>query len=157
MNNTESYIYYLCKSINVLSYDQLSINNISKVFNFEVLYWEYSSELVYFKNKYKMFINERLTPQQQWRDFGHEMCHFCWHGGAQKYLHDMYIEYQEHKADYFMYHFCVPSFMLQQLKGVTAYDIMYLFNVEFDFALRRLEMYRNNLLKIAESNASYLR
>ncbi len=155
MNNTESYIYYLYENINVLSNDHLSIDNISRIFNFEIIYWEYSSELVYFKEKYKMFINESLTEQQQWQDFGHEMCHFCWHGGANKYLHEMYVEYQENKADYFMYHFCVPSFMLQQLKGVTAYDIMNLFNVEFDFALRRLEMYRNNLMQIAESKITY--
>lgn len=154
MNNTENYIYHLCKSINIISYDQLSIDSISTVFNIDVRFWDYSSELVYFKEKYKMFINESLTEQQQWQDFGHEMCHFCWHGGAQKHLYNTYVEYMEHKADYFMYHFCIPTFMLMELKGVNVYDVMNLFNVEFEFALRRIEMYKNNLLK--DSGVIYL-
>lgn len=32
------------------------------------------------------------------------------------------------------------------LKGVDVYDVMQLFNVEFDFALRRLEMYYSKCL-----------
>ncbi len=146
MNNTESYIYYLYENINVLSNDHLSIDNISRIFNFEIIYWGYSSELVCFKDKHKMFINEQLTPQEQWQDFGHEMYHYFFDETSYSQLNEGYGAYSESKADYFMYHFCVPSFMLQQLKGVTAYDIMDLFNVEFDFALRRLEMYRNNVL-----------
>lgn len=36
--------------------------------------------------------------------------------------------------------------MLQEIKGVDVYDVVELFNVEFDFALRRLEMYKNKWL-----------
>ena len=155
MNNTENYIYHLCKSINILSYDQLSIDSISTVLDIDILYWEYSSELVCFKDKHKMFINVQLTSQEQWQDFGHEMYHYFFDETSYNQLNESYGVYGESKADYFMYHFCVPSFMLQQLKGVTAYDIMNLFNVEFEFALKRLEMYRNNLIQIAESKITY--
>ncbi len=146
MNNTEKYIHHLYRSINVTSYEQLSIDRVSVFLDIDVVYWEYSSTIANCKDKYRVFINEGLDCRQQWQVFGHEMAHFCWHGGSSRYLLQMYLKYQEDKADYFAYHFCVPTFMLMELKGVTAYDVMNLFNVEFDFALRRLEMYRNKLL-----------
>lgn len=146
MNNTENYIYHLCKSINILNYDQLSIDSISTILDINILYWEYSSELVCFKDKHKMFINEQLTLQEQWQDFGHEMYHYFFDETSYSLLNESYGAYGESKADYFMYHFCIPTFMLMELKGVNVYDVMNLFNVEFEFALRRLEMYRNNVL-----------
>jgi len=147
MDNTERYIYKLYKSIDVSSRDHLSIDCLSSIFDIDIRTWEYTSELVHYKGKYKMFINENLNKRQQWQDFGHEICHYFWHRGTQRYLSQMYIDYQEHKADYFAYHFCVPTFMLAKLREVNVYKIMNLFNVEFDFALRRLEMYKNKLLE----------
>lgn len=146
MNNTEKYIHHLYRSINVTSYEQLSIDRVSVFLDIDIIYWEYSSTIANHKNNYKVFINEKLDHRQQWQDFGHEMAHFCWHGGSSRYLLQMYLDYQEHKADYFSYHFCVPTFMLQEIDGVTVQAIMNLFNVEFDFALRRLEMYKNKIL-----------
>lgn len=35
--------------------------------------------------------------------------------------------------------------MLQKTESLAVYDIMSLFNVEHDFAVRRLEMYQNKL------------
>lgn len=145
MNNTEKYVHHLYRSINVKSYDQLTISRVATFLDIDVRFWEFSSEIVHYRGKYKVFINEELDCRQQWQDFGHEMAHFCWHGGSSRYLLQMYFNYQEDKADYFALHFCVPTFMLMELKGVTAYDVMNLFNVEFDFALRRLEMYKNKI------------
>ncbi len=48
--------------------------------------------------------------------------------------------------------FCAPLLItsngtyVSYVKGVTVYDVMNLFNVEFDFALRRLEMYKSKIL-----------
>ncbi|HLR71553.1 MAG TPA: ImmA/IrrE family metallo-endopeptidase [Pseudogracilibacillus sp.] len=86
--------------------------------------------------------------------FGHEVCHYLRHCGNQLKMHPLFLQLQESQANHFAYHFCVPTFMLQQLREVTIYDVMELFNVEFDFALRRLEMYRNNVLG---RNMSYAR
>ena len=75
------------------------------------------------------------------------MYHYFYDETNYDLLHENYAEYGESKADYFAYHFCVPTFMLYNLKGVDVYDVMELFNVEFDFALRRLEMYKNKMLE----------
>lgn len=146
MNNTELFINLFYESIGVTRYNQLSIESISENLNLDVHYWDYTSELVSYRNKYKIFINNQLTSQKQWQDFGHEMCHFAWHHGSQDFLKETYQEYQEFKADYFMYHFCAPSFMLEQHEVVSVYDIMNLFNVDFNFAIRRLDMHESKML-----------
>src|SRR5690625_6559322 len=71
----------------------------------------------------KVFINENQSNQQQWQDFGHEMYHYCHDYVVYDRLHETYAEYGESKADYFAYHFCVPTFMLMDLKEVNIYVI----------------------------------
>lgn len=146
MNSTERYVYNLYSSINITCANQLSVDYLSSLLSIDIHYWGYSSELVCYKDNYKMFINENLNWRKQWQDFGHEMSHYCYEEENSMILNELYVDYCEYKADYFAYHFCVPTFMLVEMKGVTAYDIANLFNVEFDFALRRLEMYRNKML-----------
>lgn len=36
--------------------------------------------------------------------------------------------------------------MLMQFKGAEVYDVMDLFNVDYSFALRRLEMFRSKMI-----------
>lgn len=157
MNHTEMFIARFYESINVEDPNDLSIESLSDRTDLRVHFWDLTSAIVKFKGEYKVFINEKLNERQQWQDFGHEMGHYFWHGGRKLYLTNKFVEYQEIKADYFSYHFCVPTFMLTKLKGLTVYDVMSLFNVEFDFALRRLEMYKNKILenKIVYERAYY--
>ncbi len=58
----------------------------------------------------------------------------------------LFREYQENKANNFMYHACIPTFMLDELKqnganALNVHHIQELFNVEYHFALKRLEQY----------------
>ncbi|HLR80429.1 MAG TPA: ImmA/IrrE family metallo-endopeptidase, partial [Bacillota bacterium] len=76
--------------------------------------------------------------QKQWQDFGHELGHVLCHAGHQLKMNHMFLKYQEWKANNFMYHFCVPTFMLYQLKEVNVHNVMDLFNVEHEFACKRL-------------------
>lgn len=146
MNRTEIYIkdFYLSLGINNAS--QLNINYVSKMLGLDVVFWTYTSEVARFGERYKMFINKTLSMQQRWQDFGHEMYHYFNDHTSYNTLHSIYYFYGECKADYFAYHFCVPTFMLLQLKEVSVDVITRLFNVEYDFALRRFEMYQNKML-----------
>ena len=123
------------------------IDTVSKKLNLSVTFWGFTSEIAFYKGVYKVFINENQSNQQQWQDFGHEMYHYCHDYVVYDRLHETYAEYGESKADYFAYHFCVPTFMLMDLKEVNIYVIANRFNVEYDFALRRLEMYQNKILE----------
>ena len=142
------------QSLKVNEPSLLSERTVVEHLNIELVYWRNTSAFTKYNSKYFMFINENLNKQQQWQDFGHEMSHYFFDETNYSLLNETYAEYGETKADYFAYHFCVPTFMLYNLKGVDVYDVMELFNVEFEFALRRLEMYRNNVLG---RNMSYAR
>lgn len=146
MNATEKFVTNFYESINVVDPLQVSIELIVDVLDIKLMYWYHTSAIAQFNNKYAIFINESINMQQQWQEFGHEMYHYFYDDTKYDLLNESYAEYGETKADYFAYHFCVPTFMLQKMKGVDMYDVMNLFNVEFDFALKRLEMYKNKLL-----------
>lgn len=143
----EQFVHQLFDILAISQPDQLNITAISALAKISVKYWDFSSEAVSYKGKRMIFINEALSVQKKWQEFAHELYHLLGHVGNQnKYMHRLFMTHQEKQAEYFSYHFCVPTFMLQQLKGVDVYVIMRLFNVEFDFAMRRLEMYQNKIL-----------
>lgn len=146
MGKTELYIYNFLKSLSIYCPDQLNIENISRKSKIEVQYWDCSSESVHYKGHKIILLNNNLTYQQQWQEFGHELCHVLWHAGRQENISDSFCSYQEGQADNFAYHLCIPTFMLCRLKGVSTYEVMNLFNVEYGFASKRLEMYRNKII-----------
>jgi len=146
MNKIEIFVMNFFKSLNIFEPQQLTVELLSEKMNIPVIYWNYSSEITQYRGIYKIFINESLSKKQQWQEFGHEMAHFFLHIGDQSNMNHIFMTYQEKQAEYFAYHFCVPTFMLYGLKEVSVYDVMNLFNVEFDFALRRLEMCRNKIM-----------
>ena len=154
MNLTERFIMNFYQSISISCSSELSIMNIAEKLDLEVHFWNFGSAIAERKGIYKIFINNNLNARQQWQEFGHEMSHYFFDQQDKKLMFSSFIDYRETKADYFAYHFCVPTFMLYNLKGVDVYDVMDLFNVEFDFALRRLEMYSN---KVLGRNMSYAR
>jgi len=147
MNRTELFVMEFYKTINVLDTSLLSIANISEKLNVNVHYWNHSSAVANFKEDCCMFINQRKTHSEQWQDFGHEMHHYFFDEISYDKLNESYGIYGETKADYFAYHFCVPTFMLMKLKGVSVYEVMSIFNVEYEFAMRRLDMYRSKLFE----------
>jgi len=147
MNHIEQYIQQFYKSIKINDPLLLTVELIVDYLDLEVMYWPHSSSIATYNNQYIIFLNDRLSMQQQWQDFGHEMYHYFYDETNYNYLKETYATYGESKADYFAYHFCVPTFMLMQLKEVSVDVITRLFNVEFDFALRRFEMYKSKVLQ----------
>lgn len=143
---TARFIKNFYQSIKVDGPNILTIDFIVDYLCLNLVYWPYSSAIATHNNRYIVFINNSINERQQWQEFGHEVYHYFYDETNYNALKETYAYYGESKADYFAYHFCVPTFMLQQLKGVDVYDVMRLFNVEFDFAMRRLEMYQSKVL-----------
>lgn len=133
----EQYIYELYRNMNIVRPEQLDMRSIAKKLKINIYYGNFNMR--YGNN----IILAKTTKQQQWVKFAHETGHYLRHCGHQLDMNPLFFELQEYQANHFAYHFCVPTFMLDQLKGVTVYDIMNLFNVEYEFALRRLEMHQN--------------
>jgi hypothetical protein len=107
-----------------------------------------------------ILIDDRLTKSEQWQDFGHELCHIEWHDGNQRVLPSSYSEYREWKAYNFAYHACVPTFMLDRMilprsEVKAIYMIQKTFNVDYDFAKKRLDQYMSKHIRITIGGLKY--
>lgn len=146
MNATEKFVMRFYHAIDIHDPFLLSKEMIVDHLGIKLIYWKNTSSIAKYQGNYYLFLNEMLTEQRQWQEFGHEMYHYFYDDTKYDLLNESYAEYGETKADYFAYHFCVPTFMLDNFKEVSVYDVMELFNVEYDFAFRRLEMYKHRLI-----------
>lgn len=141
----EDYIKDLFTSINVMYPKQLDPMIIGHKLGFEVIYLPIDS--VSYDNI--IYIDSRLSEQEQWQEFCHELGHVISHSGNQTKTPPLFREYQEWKANNFALQACVPTFMLNNITLPGTEDkaiqlIQELFNVEWDFAYKRLEQYKNN-------------
>lgn len=101
----------------------------------------------------EIIIDSRLSPEEQWQDFGHELCHLLRQEGNQLVLlKNSLLDIQEAKAENFALHFCVPTFMLLKNKIVNYCNIKDgisfvsdKFNVSAEFAHKRLIHFRNQI------------
>ncbi|AUS87768.1 ImmA/IrrE family metallo-endopeptidase [Lysinibacillus capsici] len=141
----EDYIKDLFTSINVTSPKQLDPRIIGPKLGFKVIYLPFDS--VSYDNI--IYIDSRLSKREQWQEFCHELGHVISHSGNQTKTHPLFREYQEWKANNFALQACVPTFMLNKIKlpineEKAINKICLLFNVEYDFAQKRLNHYFNN-------------
>lgn len=146
LNQTEYFITKIYRTLKISDPLIISKEIIVDLLKMKLVYWPHTSAIVEYENKYCVFIKETLNKQQQWQEFGHEMSHYFNDRINRKSVSSSFVNYCEVKADYFAYHFCVPTFMLLDLEEITAHKIMNLFNVEFDFAIRRIEMFKNKII-----------
>lgn len=95
-------------------------------------------------------LDNRLSRQEQWQDFGHELCHVLHHGGNQLTMGESFIRFQETKAINFAYQFCVPTFMLLRLElpmleSEATAAIASRFGVTPEFAKERLKRHNRQV------------
>lgn len=142
-NHTEDFIKEFYIRISILRAEQFDFKIISMKLGIHVFYWSDKSQALFLKEHRYIFLNEQLTKQQQWQDFCHELAHVLLHTGHQGRMSSLFHEYQENKANNFMYHACVPSFMLDDIEpsNLTVEYVQQQFNVEYDFAFKRLKQY----------------
>lgn len=147
--HTEDFIQELYTQIGISTPYKLNFQSIAMRLGIQVFYWSDKSQALFLREHAYIFLNEQLTPQQQWQDFCHELAHVLLHNGHQGRMSPLFREYQEDKANNFMYHACIPSFMLDELgqsdaSTLTVHHVQQLFNVEYDFAVKRLVQYISN-------------
>lgn len=137
----EEFIEDLYRQVDVLQPTQLDSQSIAKHLNFHLVTLPISPMHI----NSTIFLDNRVLPAQQWQDFGHEMCHALFHAGNQHKTPLSFRQYQEWKANNFMYEFCVPEFMLREvIKDIDYHPINAIieqFNVTPEFAIQRYEKY----------------
>ena len=149
LTHTEEYIKKFYLNMGISTPQELKFQTISKYWGITTFYWPEQSQALFTGNKSFIFLNERLSAQQQWQEYCHELTHVLLHTGHQGRMTPLFREYQENKANNFMYHACIPSFMLDELEqseasSLTVDHVQQLFNVEYDFTLKRLDQYISN-------------
>lgn len=147
----EDYIQNLYHSLSILVPEQIDMIMIARKLNIWLYFKPFGSRAICRDNLPSIIIDNRNMIFQQWEDFGHELCHILFHAGNQLYIPKLFIKYQESKANNFMLHFCIPTFMLRTLNlPETRKEAIYLiaktFNVSFHIAEQRLSHYENQLL-----------
>lgn len=143
---TECYVKELYEQLQIFSPEQLDMKIIAKKLDVKIFYWEEKSQAIIYDDMCAIFIDLRNSNEHQWQDFCHELAHVLLHIGIQDKLPKMYIEYQEHKANQFMYHSAIPTFMLDRLNifDCSIHNIRLVqqtFHVEENFATKRLNQY----------------
>ncbi|MGG3571093.1 ImmA/IrrE family metallo-endopeptidase [Bacillus gobiensis] len=147
-SHLEDWIANFYKKINIVYPEDLDFENIARKLGIWIHYKEVKSQFIERNGLYSIILDSRLPKVQQRIDFGHEVCHIFRHEGDQTEMHEEWIRYQEKQARYFALHFCVPTFMLKNIKLTTnhnhaAGDIADTFKVPIPFAKTRLQVYRN--------------
>lgn len=142
----EDYIKTFYERIGITKPQELKFQTIAERIGILVFYWPEPSQALFNGGKGYICINESLTEQAQWQDFNHELAHILLHTGRQRKLPESFRTYQESKANNFMYHACVPTFMLDEmdifdLTVHSVYLVQTTFNVEHNFAVKRLTNY----------------
>lgn len=156
-SHLEDYIKSFYTQMKIDSPELLDMKSIARQLEIKLFYWEEKSQAILYEDMSAIFIDCRSSPEMQWQDFMHELCHVLIHTGDQIYMSPLFREYQEFKANNFMYHACVPTFMLD---NHNIYDntlenarlIQELFHVEGKFAIKRLNQYLQNRQSILKWN-----
>lgn len=149
--HTEDYIQTLYHSLSIFFPEQIDMIKIAKKLNIWLHFAPYGSRAIIRDKLPSIIIDNRKQSYLQWEDFGHELCHILFHIGNQLHMPKMFLDYQEAKAYNFMQHFCIPTFMLQELnfpesRIESIHLIAKTFNVSLQFAENRLMHYENQLL-----------
>ncbi|WP_338712106.1 ImmA/IrrE family metallo-endopeptidase [Bacillus pumilus] len=129
-------------------YHQINIKNPSELDLLDIAYRSnLKVEFLNISSRYyagTIIIDNRLSPQEQWQDFGHELCHALRHEGNQLIMPPLFRELQEMQAKRFAYKFCIPTFMLKNIKftpeNYLIKDISTIFRVTQPFVVNRLKL-----------------
>ncbi|WP_153732746.1 ImmA/IrrE family metallo-endopeptidase [Sporosarcina obsidiansis] len=145
-SHLEDYIQELYFGWNINSPEQLNKYIIADQSNIGIYLTSNTSEAFYWDGRYYIFIDRKQNDRQRWQDFGHELCHVLRHSGHQGRMPPLFRQLQEWQADNFMFHFCVPTFMLHRIRlppdqRAAVALISETFNVDYRFAEIRLARY----------------
>lgn len=143
----EDYIKNLYLNIGITKPEEIDFYTIASRLHLKVLFVPFGS----LRANNVICVDQRISKEKQWEQFGHELCHALWHFGNQLGVAPLFREYQEWKANNFALHFCVPTFMLDNIYLPNTYNdaafiVSKIFNVEYEFAFKRIENYMSREL-----------
>jgi hypothetical protein len=141
---------------------QLDVEAIADKLGIWVHFAPYTSRALERAGLQSIVLDSRLSRQEQWQEFGHELCHLLHHAGNQLTMGESFIRFQETKASNFAFHFCIPTFMLlhsdlPSLEKEAVATIASTFGVQPEFAQERLKRHNRQMAsnRLAEKLTAY--
>ncbi|OZU89017.1 hypothetical protein CIL03_08345 [Virgibacillus indicus] len=131
--------------------DQNTIKVISERLNIRTYFYEGLTEVNNLDGKPNVFLNKNQSEQKVWQDYGHALGHLSSFNDLLANLPSIFKELQSNEINEFAYLFCIPSFMLEQLHDINEDAIVHSFNVEYNFAQKRIALYEDNLTGVTKN------
>ncbi|MGE0912404.1 ImmA/IrrE family metallo-endopeptidase [Bacillus atrophaeus] len=145
-SHLEDWIEELYKKINITQPDEINFDRIAEALDIRIAYKPVPSFAFKYNDMYTISLDARKSRREQWSDFAHEVCHIYRHEGDKKTMPDSWVYYLECQANYFAFHFCIPTFMLRNIdipynQLFAIEKISKLFKVPPSVAKTRLNLY----------------
>ncbi|MFC3799996.1 ImmA/IrrE family metallo-endopeptidase [Cohnella sp. GCM10012308] len=112
----EQWIEALWLRAGIVKPDQLTIEEVSDRLDVWVHYMSQSSKALEWMGIRSVLIDLRLTAEQQWEDYLHELCHILRHAGNQTVMPRSFLEHQEAEAKRFVLYASMPFSMVKDMK-----------------------------------------
>ncbi|WP_042472892.1 ImmA/IrrE family metallo-endopeptidase [Bacillus ndiopicus] len=144
----EDYINHLYHKLGITTSTLLDFNEIANRLKIKIFCWPDDSQAICFDSQAYIFLKENQSLEKAWQDFAHELCHILLNTGDQFNMPPLFQKYQEFKANNFMYHACVTTFLLEQMQVYdytpkSVVHVQHLFNEVYELAEKRLIQYTN--------------
>jgi Zn-dependent peptidase ImmA (M78 family) len=146
----EDWIQNFYSHLDIYHPHQLDFLEIARRLGLYVHFQKFSSRIY----AGEIIIDERLSPEEQYEDFAHELCHLYRQYGNQLSMNKEFLLLQEAKAENFSLHFCIPTFMLLRYEIANFLDIeagvpfiTKEFSVTEEFARERLKQFKRKILQ----------
>lgn len=151
LTSLEQEVKNIYHSKNIYRPDQMDLLDLAYKLDIWLHIAPFESKAICSNELSSIVLDSRKSAQEQWEDFGHELCHVLYHYGNQLHLPECFTEFQEKKANNFALHFCVPTFMILDSGLPPTWNeatlfVMETFNVTEPFARKRLMHFNNQVI-----------
>lgn len=149
-SHLEDNVTEIYSKIGISDPHELNVENVSEKLGVTVMNGLVSSRAMQRGKEKIVILDLRLKKEKRWPVFCHEVGHLLQQAGNQLNMPNPFRIYQEWKADSFMYHFSIPTFMLQEMqfpKDINNATVIVAktFNVSYSFSYKRLTRYFNKI------------
>ncbi|WP_157800939.1 ImmA/IrrE family metallo-endopeptidase [Bacillus solitudinis] len=103
------------KELKIQNPHDLSISNLSSLFDVKVIYHPYESDCFYNDKCALMYLDERQPNENIRSDFFHELSHFIQHCGDQRMMHQDFEKLQERQAYWTSQYLSMPRYIFEPI------------------------------------------
>lgn len=148
----EQWVESLYHQHGITSPDQLTMTNLAAKLDIWIYCLDMNSMAIEKNGLFSINVDRRLSAQEQWEDFLHELCHVLRHSGNQIVMPDRYVDWQEQDASAFQLYAAIPMTMLKKLslpeqKNEMVAFLAEEFQVTYRLANERIEQIQRRVLQ----------